>query len=211
MPDKEFIFRQAQRIYDDCVTSQRRETMPQDAGGITESYNDLLEQAQEAFTDNDIIQSLEEVQTDSPAPRMNIGTGDSVQRVKSKITQIADALDIELSDVEDAGDRDTLRPIEVSVNQDVDQSQQQEQSQQQYVDIDEVRDGVDRAAMPPDEKQQLQEIIDEFEAELEGDRDSSRLQQLLGRAEEYSVDVVAKLGMLGLQYGVTGLVTSGSA
>lgn len=207
MTDKEFIFRQAQRIYDDCVTSQRRDTIAQDAKGITGSYNDLLERVKHTFRSNEIIQSLEPVHVDSVHHRMNIGTGDAVQRVKSKITQMSDALGIELSDVEGAGGRETLRPIEISVNQAVDQSQQQEQSQQQYVDIDEVRQDVDRGPMPPDEKQQLQEIIDEFEAELEGDRDPSRLQQLLGRAEEYSVDVVAKLGMLGLQYGITGLVT----
>ena len=53
----------------------------------------------------------------------------------------------------------------------------------------------------------LKQIIQEFEDELDGDRDDSKLRQLLTRAEEYSVDVVAKLGILGLQYGVTDIVT----
>ena len=204
MPDQEYIFRQAKRIYDDCVSSQEQGSQAMDGNALASSYNDLLNRAQESFPDNTVIQSLEEVEQTTRVQRKQ----ESVQRVRSRTSKLADALGINLSDLKDSKGSRELQPIEVSVNQDVDQSQEQDQSQQQqqYVDVDQVLEEVDRAAMPPDEKEELKEIVREFHEELEGEQDESRLTQLLGRAEEYSVEVVAKLGILGLQYGVTDLV-----
>lgn len=208
MPGQEFIFKQAKRIYDDCTTSQKDGNPPQDADGIADAYNSLLGKAQDEFSENVVIQSLEEVHPKS-TQTLNIGKGKSVQKVKSRVSQLADALNIDLEDLEDSSTRSELRPIKVSVGQTVDQAQQQnqQQAQTQYVDIDTILDDVERQTMPPDEKEELKQIIQEFEDELDGDRDDSKLRQLLTRAEEYSVDVVAKLGILGLQYGVTDIVT----
>lgn len=209
MPDEEYIFRQAKRIYDDCASTQDAGSQVIDADGLADAYNDLLDRAQEAFPDNDIIQSLDEVEPSSRPQHK----AKAVQQVRSNTSRLADALGIDVSELE-AEQGDELHPINVTVEQDVDQAQQQAQAQQQqqYVDIDEVLEDIDRSTMPPGEKEELKDIVREFHEELEGDRDTSRLKRLLGRAEEYSVDVVAKLGILGLQYGVTGLITgSGSA
>lgn len=205
MANEEYIFRQAKRIYDDCVTSQKQGTQVLDAVGLADAYNDLLSRAQDTFSDNEVIQSLDEVKVSGRTQQK----AQAVQRVKSNTSQLADALDISLSDLENTSGHRELRPITISVNQDVDQTQQQSQlqQQQQYVNIEEVREDVDRSTMPPDNKEALQEVIDEYVAELEGDRDPSRLRQLLDSATDYSVDVTAKLGILGLQYGVTELIT----
>lgn len=208
MPDQEFIFKQAKRIYDDCTTSQEDGDPPQDADGIADAYNSLLHKAQDQFANNEVIQSLDEVHPKSTQP-LDIGKGKSIQKVKSRVSQLADALDIGLEDLEDSSTRGELRPINVSVGQTVDQAQRQNQQQvqTQYVDVDTIVEDVERQTMPPDEKEELKQIIREFEDELNGERDESKLHRLLTRAEEYSVDVVAKLGILGLQYGVTDIVT----
>ena len=208
MPDQEFIFKQAKRIYDHCIESQENDNARADANGIAEGYNDLLDRAQDEFTENEVIQSLDEVHPRGRG-RLQAGKREGVQKVKSRVSQLADALDIDLEDLEDSSTRGELRPINVSVGQTVDQSQQQnqQQAQTQYVDIDTIVEDVERQTMPPDEKEELKQIIREFEDELNGERDESKLRQLLTRAEEYSVDVVAKLGILGLQYGVADIVT----
>jgi len=203
MADEKYIFRQAKRIHDDCVSSQQNGTMPMDGEALVNSFNDLLERAQETFPDNGIIQSLEEI---GHSGRMQ-QKAQNVQEVKSRTSKLADALDINLGDLKNDTIED-LRPIELNVSHDVDVDQQQEQSQQQqqYVDIEQILEDVDRATMPPESKEELKEIVEEFHDELENKTDESRLHQLLNRAEEYSVDVTAKLGILGLQYGITDLL-----
>lgn len=208
MPNQEFIFKQAKRIYDHCIESQENENTHSDADGIAEGYNDLLEQAQDEFSENEIIQSLDEIHPYGRG-RLNAGKGEAVQKVKSRVSQLSDALDIDLSDLEDSSARGELRPINVSVGQTVDQSQQQNQQQvqTQYVDIDTIVEDVERQTMPPDEKEKLKQIIRDFEKELNGDQDESNLRRLLEQAKKYSVDVTAKLGILGLQYGITDIIT----
>lgn len=213
MADKEFIFKQAKRIHDDCIESQENETIQHDADGLAEAYNDLLLKAQNEFSENGVISSLDEVHPEGKHG-MDMGKGKYVQKVKSRTSRLADALEIDLADLDDADSRGELQPITVTVDQaidqDMDQSQQQDQqqAQEQYVDVDTIIEDIDRVPMPPDEKEELKEIVREFEQELEDDRNPSNLRRLLDRAEEYSVDVVAKLGILGLQYGVTDLIVN---
>lgn len=206
MVDEEYIFKQAKRIYDDCATSQENGSAAVDGPGIADSYNDLLDRAQNEFPENEVVQSLEKVTI-----RGNLhDKAGAVQEVKSNTSRLADALDIDVSELTKESDGG-LQPIELTVSHDVDMAQQQAQTQQQYVDVDTILEDLDRASMPPDDRDKLKEIVHEFKEELEGDRDSDRLNELLQRArertEEYSVDVVAKLGILGLQYGITELVT----
>ena len=203
MADEKYIFRQAKRIYDDCVSSRRHGSEEKDGPGLAEAYNDLLHHAQEEFEDNQIIQSLDEVNPSGfPADRVQMP-----QQVRSKVSSLADALGIDLADLKDDSSEE-LRPIELTVSNDVDVDQQQEQfqQQQQYVDIERILEDVERATMAPANKEELKEIVEEFHDELENETDESRLHQLLNRAEEYSVDVTAKLGILGLQYGITDLL-----
>lgn len=179
----------------------------QDESGITEAYNQLLQRAQNSFPENNIVQSLEEVQSQKAHPRKSVGTGEAVQRVKSETSQLADGLEIDITEFEEMNRDDELYPITVSVEQNVDQRQEQTQTQQQYIDIDQVIEDIERSTMPPEDEQEFKQIVRNFQDELEGTRDDSKLKQLLGRAEDYSVDVVAKLGILGLQDGVTGLIS----
>lgn len=204
MSNEQYIFRQAKRIYDDCVSSQSNRSQAIDGPALVDAYNDLLEQAQDTFPDNEIINSLDEIGHSGRLP----GKAQNVQEVKSATSQLADALGIDLSDLQ-KDVTDELRPIELTVSQDVDvdQQQQQKQQQQQYVDVDQILEEIDQEMMPPGEKEELKEIVTEFRDELESDVDESRLRQLLNRTEEYSVDVTAKLAILGLQYGITDLVT----
>ena len=60
--------------------------------------------------------------------------------------------------------------------------------------------------MSPDDKEELKEIVQEFHNEIEDGRDESKIKELLSRAQEYSVDVAAKMGILALQYGLVGAV-----
>ena len=219
MANEKYVFRQAKRIYDNCATSQENGTMASDGGGLAEAYNDLLDRAQTEFPDNEIVQSLDEVHPSGDI----IQKSTAVQQVKSKTSSLAAAIGIDVGDLE-TQQNDELQPITISVDQAVDQAQDMEQSpdisqsqdqeadqqqtqkQQQYVDIEIILEDIGRETLPPDEKEDLREIVREYEQELEGDRDSSRLQELLARAKQYSSSVTSKLGILGLQYGVTGIL-----
>lgn len=86
MPDQEFIFKQAKRIYDDCAASQKDGNPKQDADGIAEAYNSLLRKAQDEFSENEAIQSLEQVHPES-THGLGIGKGKSVQKVKLQVSR----------------------------------------------------------------------------------------------------------------------------
>lgn len=85
----------------------------------------------------------------------------------------------------------------------MEQANQQTATQSTAVTIESTLEQITNSRNTPAEKNQLEEIVHEFENEIaKDDTDQSRIQELIQKADEKSTDVAANLMMLALQYGV---------
>jgi hypothetical protein len=119
-----------------------------------------------------------------------------------KCGQLADALEHNIPErkLEASGD---ITVVSMAAEQ------SNEQSMNQEVSIDQVIEMVNYTTLGESKKEELQDVVRQFEDELYGDRDPSTLRKLLSKAEEYSTDTAAKLAMLALQQGVTAILNLG--
>lgn len=172
---------------------------PDDNVGATpyvEQFNRILLQLQEEFPENEFVQETEKV------TRGQWGDTEANQEIKLKCGQLADSLGHDISDNE----LDSLEDITlISLNSE----QTSEQTVSQDVSIDQVIEMVNYTTLGQAQKNELKEVVHRFEDELDGDKDSGTLRELLNNAEEYSTDVAAKLAMLCLKKGVTGILNLG--
>jgi hypothetical protein len=168
------------------------------ASSHVEQFNEILRELKEV-SDDEVVQNMDEVST--PGRDLH-ASGDANQEVKSKCAKLAEAFGYqlpknELEDVEDL----TL------VTMTSDQSSVQSVSQE--VSFEQVNQFVQLAPLGQEDRKKLEDVVSDFENELEGSQDPSKLRDLLNKAEDYSTDVTAKLAMLALQKGVTSILNLG--
>lgn len=92
----------------------------------------------------------------------------------------------------------------------VEQNQEATQKVHQVVTIEEIRQTIQSLPRPSSQKEELEDVLHEFEAELEGEQDESRLRQLLSKASDISEDVAAQMATRALTYGITGILALGT-
>lgn len=172
----------------------------QGSSAHVESFNRILLELKEEV-DDEFVQGMEELST--PSRRANpIQSSDKNQEVKMKCAQLADALGHDLPKTE-------LESVEEMTVISMANEQTVEQSVNQEVSFEQVNQMVQLAPVGPEQTKQLDELVGQFEDELEGEQDPGKLRQILSKAEEYSPDVVAKMAILALQKGATGILNLG--
>jgi hypothetical protein len=170
------------------------------AGAHSEQFNRALEQLKGEYPDNEFVQGMDKART--PSRRNPVADKGINQSVKSKCGQLADALGYDLPTTE-LESVDELTVISMA------NEQVSEQTANQQLSFEQVNQMVQLTPLGSNESEELKDIVQEFEDELDGDKDPGTLRELLKKAEEYSTDVAAKLAMLCLKKGVTGILNLG--
>lgn len=190
----EYLAKTLKRIYDECQQAQDLETESNVGKALISDFNDLLEKYQEEYPDNDIIQEIDPVTTSGAHGAAH---PQDVQKIKLNTLKIADILGLDTDDFQQPSSSDSLATINI----------QQQQSVSQSVTVNNLLKQVDNRMMSEPDKEELKDVIREYEAEVESDEpDKSKLQELLNKAREQSPDIALKLGMIGLERGIDILI-----
>lgn len=168
----------------------------QGSAGHVEQFNRILSELKQDVDDG-FVQGMEELS--QPNTRDPFKSGDTNQEVKMKCAQLAEALgyDLPKTELESAGDMTVITMAN---------EQTSEQSVSQEVSVDNVVEMVNYTTLNQSQQAELKEIVRDFNEEVDGEQDPSTLRDLLSKAEGYSTDVAAKLAMMALQHGITGVL-----
>lgn len=186
----EYLAKTLKRIYDECQQAQDSGNEHGVGKTLISVFNDLLEKYQNEYTDNDIIQEIDPVTTSGAHGSAH---AQDVQKIKLNTLKIADILGLDTDDFQQPTSSESFATINIQQQQDVSQS----------VTVNNLLKQVDNRMMSESDKEELKDVIREYEAELEsGVPDKSTLQELLDKARDYSTDIALKLGMRALERGV---------
>lgn len=190
--DEQYYVKSLKRLYDEADKSQQRDDY-QAANAIIKTHNDLLPELKENFPENEVIQSIEDVdfrETHKGVAPENIR---EVQTVKMNALRMADALGVEVNNFEKQVSAEGMTVIHVnqSVNQSVD------------VSIEGVMQIVNNLPRDEAEKEELREIVEQYHEEMQSENpDTSLMRELLDETKGYSKDVAVKLAIVGLNKGI---------
>lgn len=197
-----YLMRSLKRVHDDCQRALQEDNYEVNQA-LAERFNEVLEKFQSEYEYTDRIQEISQASgvgvSGLEQEMRNKSTAiNEIQDVKLKTLKIADALDLDTNDFEQLSDDSDFAVI--NINQE--QNQDQAQTQVQRVTVEQVIEDVNRMMIGPDEKEELKDLIQEYEAELEdNDTDPSRLRQIAAKAGDYSDDAARKLVMLATEKG----------
>jgi hypothetical protein len=190
--DEQYYLKSLKRLYDEGDKSQRREDV-QAVNGIIKAHNELLPELKDRFPENEVIQSIEEVDFTETYKGVAPENIREVQTVKMNALRMADSLGVEVDNFEEQASNEGMTVIHV--NQSVDQSVD--------VSINTVTQLVNNLPREETQKENLREIIEEYHSELQSENpDTSVLKELIDEARELSKDVAVKLAIVGLRKGI---------
>ncbi|GGM39983.1 hypothetical protein [Haloarcula argentinensis] len=197
-----YLVRSLKRVHDECERALREDNF-QVNNSLADRFNDLLDDFKSEYPDDERIQSIDGCEgvnvTGRHAATNQSRALDLIQDIKLKTLQIADLLNLETGDFEELSSGGEFAVINVQQ----DQAQEQAQTQVQRVTVENILEDIDGLMTSPEEKEELQDLVGEFEDELESDdTDTSRLRQIIAKAREYSDDIARKLIMMATERGV---------
>lgn len=194
--DKDYLITRLKRIFDQCVRVQDEENEQNVGKVVVNEFNALLEELQETYPENPIIQDLDHVELTGAgitptAP--NRPHPQDIEQVRMNVYSIADSLGIEMEDFTKSAERTgDLTVVNVS----------QKQATRQQVTVENLIKQVNTMMIPPDDKEELKEIIREFEDQIENDPDPGVLKRLFSEAKGLSRDVALRLAVKALEHGI---------
>lgn len=197
-----YLIRSLKRVHDECERALREDNY-QVNNSLADRFNELLDDFKREYPDDERIQSIDECEgvnvTGRHAATNQSRALDLIQDIKLKTLQIADLLDMDTGDFEELSSGGEFAVINVQQ----DQAQQQSQTQAQRVTTENIIKDVDGLMTSIEEKEELRDLVEEYEDELESDdTDVSRLKQIIAKAREYSDDIARKLIMMATERGV---------
>lgn len=197
-----YLLRSLKRVHDECERALREDNF-QVNNSLADRFNELLSDFKSEYQDDDRIQSIEECEGVNVSGRHAVSNQsralDLIQDIKLKTLKIADSLDLDTDDFEELSSSGEFAVINVQQ----DQAQEQAQTQVQRVTVENILEDIDGMMTSPEEKEELRDLVQEFEDELEsGETDPSRLRQIIAKAREYSNDIARKLIMMATERGV---------
>jgi hypothetical protein len=185
-----YLAKTLKRIFDECQEAQNRGDSISVGETLAGEFNDLLVDFKDEYSENDRIQTIDPVTMTGARGRCH---PKDVQQVKQNCLKIADILGLDTDDFREPSTQDSFNTIHFEANQSVEQS----------VSVQNIVEMVNMQMMPESDKEELREVIEEFDEELEqDDPDKSRLVGLLDTAREYRPDIALQLGALALQNGI---------
>lgn len=196
-----YLLRSIKRVHDECERALREDNSKVN-NSLVDRFNEILDDFKDEYPD-ERIQSIEEGEgvnvTGKYAATHHGEALDQIQDIKLKTLKIADILDLDTGDFEELSSSDEFAVINVQQNQ----AQEQAQTQVQRITVENILEDVDGLMTSAEEKEELRELVGEFEEELENDdTDVSRLRQIIAKAQEYSDDIARKLIMMATERGV---------
>lgn len=187
---EEFIITRLKRIFDQCVRAQEKENEQNVGKVIVSEFNELLDELQDSYPDNPIVQDVDPVGLtgirNRPHPQ-------DIEQVRMNVYSVADSLGIEMENFSESAERSGDLTI-VNVTQ--------QQAAQQQVSVENLIEQINTMMISPDDQEELKEIVREFEHEIENDPDSGVLKRLFSDAKDFSRDVALKLAMKALENGI---------
>lgn len=197
-----YLLKSLKRVHDESERALREDDY-QVNNSLADRFNELLEDFQTEYSNNEHIQDIEECEGVNVSGRNAVTNQsralDLIQDVKLKTLKIADLLDLDTADFEELSSSGEFAVINVQQNQ----AQEQAQTQVQRVTVENILEDVEGMMTSPEEKEELRDLVQEFEEELENDdTDPSRLRKIIAKAREYSDDIARKLIMMATERGV---------
>jgi hypothetical protein len=194
--DKDYLITRLKRIFDQCLRAQKEENEQSVGKVIVNEFNTLLEDLQEAYPKNQIIQELDPVELSGAGVTPNAPNKphpQDIEQVRMNVYSIADSLGIEMEDFTKSAERTgDLTVVNVS----------QKQATQQEVTVENLTQQVNTMMISPDKKEELKEIIQKFEDQIEDDPEPDVLNRLFSEAKSISQDVALKLALNALERGI---------
>lgn len=197
---KDYLVSSIKRVYDDCHRALEDDKSQAVGGAIIDRYNELLDEIKSEYPDNERIQNLNPVERTgagivtgaSNRPRSN-----DLQEVKFGTAAIADALELDIVEFKRVQNTDTIPIIQIN------QNQTQQQSQQQTITIESIYQEVDGLMVSPEQKENIESQVREFEEELESENpDKDRMKAVIDFVRDTSKQLAVKLTMLALTHGI---------
>lgn len=191
--EKDYLITRLKRIFDQCVRAQEEDNEQNVGRVIVHEFNTLLDELQEAYPENQIIQNLDPVELTGASMGSNKPHPQDIEQVRMNVYSVADSLGIEMEGFTESAERTgDLTVVNVS----------QQQAAQQQVTVENLIEQVNTMMIPPDDKEELKNIIRKFEHQIEDDPDPGVLKRLFSEAKALSHDVALKLAMKALENGI---------
>jgi len=194
--DKDYLITRLKRIFDQCLRTQKEGNEQSVGKVIVNEFNTLLEDLQDAYPENPIIQDLDPVELSAAGVTPNSQNKphpQDIEQVRMNVYSVADSLGIEMEDFTKSAERTgDLTVVNVS----------QKQATQQEVTVENLIQQVNTMMISPDEKEELKDIIQDFEDQIEHDPEPDILKGLFSEAKSISRDVALKLAMKALERGI---------
>lgn len=193
-PPEPFVVKQLKRVHDEANHALENEDFRSSAA-IADRFNEILETTQNHRSSEDRIQEIEPARSISAGINNMDGIGpatNEIRDIKLKTLKIADALEVNTTDFEQAGESTEMIAIEVNQNQSVDQQ----------ITISNLKMSVDDKMMSESEKKELKTLIQEVDEELNKEEpDTSKIRNWINEARVKSPDAAKKLQMIALERG----------
>lgn len=174
---------------------------------LTNDFNDALGKLKEEFPDNPIVSDAEEIRayTDGAYGDNYMSVpqrrDEALHEVRSGCERIANAIGHDLPEL-DSGKQAPREMVMVSVNS----QQETKQHVQQEVTVEQIQQTIQLISRPEQDKEELREILAEFESEVDGEQDENTLRRLLTEAGNISKEVMTQMAIHALKSGATGIL-----
>jgi hypothetical protein len=178
---------------------------------LTDAFNKTLSQLKEEFPDNTVVANTDPVESytegvsgqiagmDGYAPARR--RDEALYEIRSGCEKMANAIGYDLPELE-SGDRSPDRMVMVSV----DSRQENTQEVNQDITVESIQTMIQTLPRAPRAKEELKDLLGEFEVEVEGEQDPSKLRQLLSKANGISTDVATQMAVYALTHGAAGVL-----
>lgn len=194
--NKEYCITRLKRIFDQCVRAQEQGEEQNVGKTIVDEFNTLLENLKETYSDNQIIQDIEPVELSGASIVRNAPNRphpQDIEQVRMNVYSVADSLGIEMEEFTESAERTgDLTVVNVSQNQ----------ATHQQVNVENLVEQVNTMMASPEDKEELKEVIREFDDQINNNPDPDVLKRLFSEAKDLSYDVALKLAMKALENGI---------
>lgn len=204
-----YLVRSLKRVHDQAA-NDLQVTEPTSSETIADRFNEVLNDFQESYPDNDRLARIDKVEGTHASmrrPHSIEQANEDLREIKLSAEQIADIFELDVQDFERVDNVTEMQPIIIQQNATQETDVTAEQTVELNVTVEHIQETIQHIQRPPDQKQELKELLDEFEEELQDDQDETRLQRLLGAAADISEDVATQMAQRALMYGVTGVLS----
>ncbi|MDZ7688439.1 MAG: hypothetical protein U5J64_06930 [Halobacteriales archaeon] len=191
----EYLIKSLKRVHDEAERALTEENYSVNQS-IVSRFNEVLSEFKEEYPENERIRNIEAIESvDVHVTLRNVDAMNTIQDAKLQSLKIADALDLDTEDFQELSGRGGFPFIKIN------QQQAQGQQQHQQVTVEKIIEDIGNMTAAEEDKEELRNLVQEYERELEEGADPSRLRQIVQKAKEYSDDVALKLIMLATQRG----------